>query len=214
MTCPTRVPSPRTADRPNGGDRVTPASPLRSRDWPPEMIDALTGIDPAGRRHAHARPGNRRGRNALGLFAHHPHLAKAFMAFNGHVLWDTTLSPRQRHLLILRTAAKRRASYVWTEHVAFAREVGLSPDEIERAGLGAGRPGWAPLESALLAAVDDLIDDGCLSDPTMRVLNAELDVTQIIDVIFTVVCYEATSWFFTSFRLPIEPDDAGAEAQA
>ena len=52
-------------------------------------------------------PDRPKGLNVLGFLAHHPALATAYHHFNGHVLFATTITPRQRELLVLRVAALR-----------------------------------------------------------------------------------------------------------
>jgi alkylhydroperoxidase family enzyme len=75
--------------------------PLPPRSWPAEMREALAPLTPAAPRTAD-QP---RGLNLLGTFARHPALTKAYHVFVAHLLFGTTLTPRQRELLILRVAA-------------------------------------------------------------------------------------------------------------
>jgi len=180
-------------------------APLPPREWPPEMMEALAPLSPENRRHP-APPAEKRtgGRDALATFAHHPALARAFFTFNGHILWDTTLSPRQRQILILRVAERRRSAYVWGEHVPRALDTGLTDEDVASISIGPDAVSWAPLEAALLRAADELIDDGVISDRTWAALAADLDVQQLLDVIFTVGCYATTSSLFRSFGLESE----------
>ena len=85
-----------------------------------------------------------------------PRPRPAFHTFNGHILFGTTLSPRQRELLVLRVAAVRDCEYEWAQHVVLAGDAGITDDEIA-AVARARRDGWTPLERALLAAVDELL---------------------------------------------------------
>jgi alkylhydroperoxidase family enzyme len=164
------------------------------------MKDALTPLTPPGGPPKQEK--NRsRGLGALTMFAHHPALAKAFFSFNGHILWDTTLTARQRQLLILRVATKRRSTYVWGEHVVVARDAGLSDEEISRVASGSEASLWEPLDGALLRAADELIDEGDVADDTWATLSSTLDARQLVDVVFTVGCYETTSLFFRTFGL-------------
>src|SRR5690349_24936684 len=87
--------------------------PLPPRSWPPEMRDALAPLTPPVPRSAD-QP---KGLNLLGTFAHHPALIGAFHGFVAHLLYASTLTPRQRELLILRVAAARGATYEWAQHV-------------------------------------------------------------------------------------------------
>ncbi len=77
----------------------------------------------------------------LGTLALHPALATAFHTFNGHILFGTTLSERQRELLVLRVAAVRGSAYEWAQHLVLADDVGLTDDEVERIADGPGRGG-------------------------------------------------------------------------
>ncbi len=86
-------------------------------------------------------PGRPKGLNALGTLAHHPELARAFHTFNGHILFATSLSPRQRELLVLRVAAVRRSVYEWRQHVLLAADAGITAEEVVVDRRGTGRTG-------------------------------------------------------------------------
>ena len=183
--------------------RVEPLSP---GEWPREMRWALEPLSPDGRRHpSPPRDDRSRGVAALGVFAHHPSLARAFTTFNGHVLWDTTLSPRQRQLAILRVAFRRQASYLWGEHARSSLSAGLTPAEVDRVRDAPTDSAWSPFETALLTAVDELVDDGCIADESWSVLAAELDVQQLADLVCTVGCYETNALLFRTFGLEATP---------
>ena len=108
-----------------------PGIPIKQ--WPAEMREAMQGLAPENRRHPKAITKDRpKAMPILETFAHHPELARAFMTFNGHVLYSTTLSIRQRQLLILRVAVKRRAHFLWAQHVFPARDAGMTHEEISR----------------------------------------------------------------------------------
>jgi alkylhydroperoxidase family enzyme len=180
--------------------------PIPPKSWSAEVLASIEPLDPKGRRHPPPlRDDRAAGMAALGIFAHHPALARAFSTFNGHVLWDTTLTPRHRQLLILRVAAKRGASYVWGEHSRASLHAGLSEDEVERVRSAPDDPLWMPLEAAILRAADELIDDGVISDGTWALLSATLDVQQLADLVCTIGCYETTSLLFKTFGLEARP---------
>src|SRR3954452_16247175 len=134
------------------------------------MGAALAALRPPEPRHplpSRADNDNRpKGLNVLGTLAHHPALTQAFHAFTGHVLFASTLSPRQRELLVLRVAAVRDAEYEWAQHAVLAGDADLSDEEVARVAGGPDAEGWAPLERAMVRAVDELIDDATLSDTT------------------------------------------------
>src|ERR1700740_1251760 len=91
--------------------------------------------------------------NALATFVNHPALTRAFLRFNVHLLYSSTLPPRIRELAILRVAHRRDCSYEWTHHVDLAKEAGISGDEIaavRRAGEGSD---FDEFERAVLTGV-------------------------------------------------------------
>jgi alkylhydroperoxidase family enzyme len=188
--------------------------PLTIRKWPPQMRDALAAFDPPEPRHpSPVREDRPMSMNTLGTFAYHPALAQAFFTFNGHVIRATTLSERQRELLVLRVATLRQSAYEWAQHIYMGRDAGLTDEEISRIAYGPDAPFWTPLESALLRSADELVAHGVVSDATWQVLAGELDVQQLLDVIFTVGAYETTAWLMRSFELGLDQELVALQAR-
>jgi alkylhydroperoxidase family enzyme len=179
-------------------------NPLPPKEWPVAMRDALAALRPPAATPAPSAEGRPKGLNALGTFAHHPELTSAFFRFNGHVLFGSTISPRQRELLVLRVAARRDSAYEWAQHVVLAADAGLSPDEIEQVRLGPD--GWTGLDQALVRAADELVDDARIGDATWTALAAGLDTQQLMDVVFTVGAYETIAMFFNSVGVELDAD--------
>ena len=192
-------------DATSQGARITPLPP---GEWPDEMRAALAAIRPPNPRHPlpSREPGRPKGLNVLGMLARYPALAQAFNTFNGHILFATALSPRQRELLVLRVAAVRQAIYEWKQHVVLAADAGITPEEVTRVEEGPDAAGWSPLDAAMLRAVDELVRDAMVSDATWEVLAGELDVEQLMDLVFTVGAYDALAMAFRSFAIPLDDD--------
>ena len=114
----------------------------------------------------------------------------AFHTFNGHILFGTTLSPRQRELLVLRVAAVRGSAYEWAQHVVLAGDVGISPTRSSASPRGptrrAGRRSRRRWSRPWTSWSPTRIGDG-----TWAVLAAELDEQQLMDLVFTVGAYDA-----------------------
>jgi alkylhydroperoxidase family enzyme len=180
--------------------------PLAPAEWPAEMRAALAALEPPERRHPlPARdPDRPKGLNALGLLAHHPALTRAFNTFNGHVLFATTLSARQRELIVLRVARRRQSEYEWAQHTILAADAGLTPSDID--AIAADGTGLATVDRALVDAVDQLIDDAMVHDDTWALLAREFDVQQLMDVVFTVGAYDALAMAFRSFGVELDAD--------
>ncbi|ADP83513.1 carboxymuconolactone decarboxylase family protein [Pseudofrankia inefficax] len=187
--------------------------PLPLKQWPKEMRQVLAALEPPGTPARLSPEGRSKALNTLGVYAHHTTLAQAFFTFNGHILSTSTLSDRQRELIVLRVAALRKAGYEWLQHTFIARDAGLSDEEIQRIALGPDAPLWDPLDAATLRAVDELIADGKIGDGTWAVLVEKLEVKQILDVIFTVGAYETLAYMISSFDIEIDDDMREAVAR-
>lgn len=172
------------------------------------MRDAMAALRVPNPRHPFPPQDDSRPKalNALGMFAHHPDLARAYNAFNGHVLFGTTLTPRDRELLVLRVAAVREAEYEWVQHEVLAGDAGLTPEEVARIAEGPDAPGWSPLDAAMVRAADELVAEATLSDATWQALSAELDVRQVMDLVFTVGAYDLLAMAFRTFGVQLDDD--------
>jgi AhpD family alkylhydroperoxidase len=118
-------------------------APLPADEWDDAVEHALAQILPAERRNP-AGAGN-----ALATLVRHPRLARAFLRFNGHLLYSSTLPPRVRELAILRVAHRRDCTYEWVHHVEMGKDAGLTDDDIAaarraRPATDSIAPCWAP----------------------------------------------------------------------
>jgi len=193
------------SDEPSDEVRVAPLPPA---EWPPEMNDALAAMRPPNPRHPMpSRDPNRpKGLNVLGLFAHHPELARAYNTFNGHLLFATTLTPRQRELVVLRVAARRGATYEWKQHAVLAGDADITPEEVAAVRGDPDAGDWSDLERAMLRAVDELVADAKVADATWATLAAGLDTQQLLDLVFTVGAYDLLAMALRSFGVPLDDD--------
>jgi alkylhydroperoxidase family enzyme len=142
--------------------------------------------------------------NIFGTMVRHPKLLKRWLVFGNHILAKSTLSARDRELLILRTGWNCRAPYEWGQHVVIARASGVPDDDIERVAAGPAAE-WPENEAALLRAADELHGDQALTDETYAALSAHYDEQQLLDIVFTVGQYTLVSMALNTFR--VERDD-------
>lgn len=171
--------------------------PLPADRWDEQVQRALSGMLPAERRNPEGAG------TALATLARHPDLAKAFLRFNVHLLFSSTLPERLRELAILRVAHRRACSYEWAHHVDMGRAAGLTDTEIQDLQHGAARD---DLDRAILAAVDELHDTSNVSDATWDALAAHLDERQRMDLIFTIGCYSLLAMVFNTFGVELEEE--------
>jgi alkylhydroperoxidase family enzyme len=175
--------------------------PVPFEQWPAELTGGLPSVNPD----TSAQEGTQKAKGLLGTLAHHPDLVKACLPLNAHILRATSLTERQRELLVLRVSVLRRAAYIWAEHTPMAHRAGLDGLEIAAVAFGPEAPCWNPVDAALLRSVDELLEDGAITDDTWSVLAESLNVRQLIDLIYTVGVYQISAFMVRSFAL--DPED-------
>jgi 4-carboxymuconolactone decarboxylase len=134
----------------------------------------------------------------------HPKLLKRWGVFGTHVLYKSTLSARERELLILRTGWLCRSEYEWGQHVIIAKGCGVTDEEIERVKEGPEAPDWSSFDAALLRAADELHNDAFISDATWDTLSERFDTQQMIDLIFAVGQYHIVSMALNSLGVQLD----------
>jgi alkylhydroperoxidase family enzyme len=141
----------------------------------------------------------------LGLLARHPAITGPWLGFSGALLDNGVLSARTRELLILATARRTGASYLWAEHVPMAAVVGLAPDDL--AAIATGRPhDWSAADLALLQAVEDLVDRHRVGDDTWRLLAEQFEDQALLEVLFVVGAYGCLAMVLNSTGLVAEQE--------
>lgn len=187
-------------------------APLLPPDWDDEILDAL-GAFPGGMKfvlNGWEQEGRAvRGTNVLGCFVQYPALAKAFLTFNNHVATNSTLTARERELLILRIGWLRKSEYEFMQHMILGRRAGLTEEELDRIQQGPDAPGWSREDAALIRVADDLHADARISDATWEALSARYSQQQLMDMVFLVGCYDVVAMAMKSFNIPFE---AGEES--
>ncbi|UXA11939.1 carboxymuconolactone decarboxylase family protein [Mycobacterium sp. SMC-8] len=170
-------------------------APLPADHWDEAVDNALSGLMPAERRNPEATG------NLVATLVRHPKLTRAFLRFNFHLLYGSSLPARIRELAVLRVAHLTKCEYEWRHHLNMGREAGLSDDVID--GVARGELS-DELDRAVLAAVDELHHDSVVSDSTWTVLSARLDERQLMDLVFTIGCYGSLAMAINTFG--VEPD--------
>jgi alkylhydroperoxidase family enzyme len=147
--------------------------------------------------------------NIFRTFVRHPKLLKRWLVFGNHILFKSTLPPRERELLILRTGWLCQAVYEWGQHVVIGKAVGLTDEEIERITAGPGAPGWDAFDATLLRAADELHQDQIVTDETWRALGERYSTQQLMDAVFTVGQYTLVSMALNTFGVQLDADVPG-----
>jgi alkylhydroperoxidase family enzyme len=111
------------------------------------------------------------------------------MRFGNHFLAKGSLPPRDRELVILRTAWNLGAAYEWGHHVRIGEASGLTRSEIDRVPLGAEAEGWATRDRVLLTAADQLYRHHTVADSIWSRLTEVYGAEQLIELAMLVGQY-------------------------
>jgi alkylhydroperoxidase family enzyme len=125
-----------------------------------------------------------------------------------HIRQATTLSPRQRELLLMRIGVLCRAEYEYAAHLRAGRQVGITDADVERIVAGPEAPGGDPLDVALLRATDELYRDDAVSAETWAALAARLNTQQLLDVLVAVGGYRSASMAINSAGVQLDDNMA------
>jgi glucose dehydrogenase/alkylhydroperoxidase family enzyme len=193
---PRDLPLPPLA-RPATGDRIsTPRiQPLRPDQWTPQQRETIA-------------PQIREDGSVLNLYAtmlQHPRLYTPRASFGTYLRSETSLPPRTRELLIMRTAFLIGAEYEWAHHVERARAAGLNDREIARIAAGPNAAGWNEESRAVLRAADELRREAFITNRTWAVLAKRYDTKQLIEIVYTVGGYTMTGLAINCFGIQTEP---------
>lgn len=143
--------------------------------------------------------------NVVGTLSRHPEASRRIGQVSAHVIGPTsTLPPRDRELLILRTAWRCRSGYVWAQHVLLGEKAGLAPDEIARCRVDPPTGDPADSDAVLLHAADELHAQQCVGDATWAALAARYDERQLMDIVFAVGQYTLISMALNAFGTPLD----------
>lgn len=150
-------------------------------------------------------PESMRTLNVLRTVANHPPLLGPWLEFGAHLLISSTLEPRLRELVVLRTGWQCRSPYEWGQHVVIGRMVGVLDADLQRVAQGPEAAGWTAAEAAALRATDELIERHTLGNVNWAALTAHFSTQQILDLIFLVGQYQLVASALNALR--VERDD-------
>ena len=171
-------------------------APLEPAEWTPESArDARS--DGAGRH-----------RRSVPHAAQHPRVSVAAAGVRLH--------PRQAHadrsheeMLILRIAWLCNSAYQWSTHEQAARRLGMTDQEILRAGRDPARRSGRTSTPPGRRSVDELHRDGRIGDETWNMLSRHYNTQQLMDVVIAAVGYRMVSMSLNSLGLQLEPGARG-----
>jgi alkylhydroperoxidase family enzyme len=125
----------------------------------------------------------------LGTLMLHPDLAEIYMPFSDYMKNQGCLSTRVRRLAIMRTAWNCGADFQWVAHSRYAKEAGVTKEEIARIAAGPDADGWGTGDVTVLRAADELYADDRIRTGTWRELSQLLDARSLVEFVMLVGNY-------------------------
>jgi 4-carboxymuconolactone decarboxylase len=171
--------------------------PLPEARWTDEHKKRAAQFVPAA-----ARPGN-----SFLTLLNVPELVDHTMSFYRYVSQDSSLPPRIRELLILRTAWLHGSDVIWRERVPSARQAGLG-NNLRRIAEGPAAAGWDPFEANLLRMADQLFRNSFVNDAVFKMMATRYDTCNLMDAGMTVADVASLALLYNT--LGVQPDDAPA----
>ena len=145
--------------------------------------------------------------NALRTLIRVPALADRFMPLLTYVSNNSTLTPRHRAILILRTAWLTQNGYLWSSHAGRA-DHGLAAAELRGLAEGAGGD-WTSFENVLINLADEMFRNAFVTDQTWAELSRMYNLSNLADAVVTVSETTASAILFNA--LGVQPDTGASE---
>jgi alkylhydroperoxidase family enzyme len=186
--------------------RIAPLSNRQLRELDPRVIAEFHTLDLICRQPM----------NAFGVQAHNGPICSRWFALIRTFLHEGRLPPRDRELVILRVAARRRCPAVWGFHCLISYELGIPVEVVDRVARGPREPGWDAADAALLRAADVILDTARLPERQFADLRSRYDDAQLVELTLLIGLFAANCAFLETLQVPIEdglpslPDEPSA----
>src|SRR4029453_15773797 len=111
-------------------------------------------------------------------------------------------------LLTGRTGGVHGSDVIWRARVPFARQAGLTNDEIRKIAQGPSASGWDAFEANLLQMADQLFRNSFVNDSVYKLMAARYNTCNVIDAGMTVADVASLALLYNT--LGVQPDDVPA----
>ena len=151
-------------------------------------------------------PANLARLNAFRILLHNPTAAGAVSRLLVTLLFQGSIDHRTRELVILRTGWRTASEYEFCQHVAVARQFGMTDEDI----LGVREPdacaSYDERDRAVLRMTDELLDAAAVSDATWEALARSFDAGQLVELLVIAGNWRLFAGYLKSAGVPLDPD--------
>lgn len=144
------------------------------------------------------------------VIVNNPKMYRSFVPHIEATIARTSLPPRDRQVIVLRSLAICNDSYEMAHHVTISRNAGITDEEIAafRSGDGECLTGF---DRVLIKAAEELEADQMIADDTWSALAERYSVEQLMDVVFVAGCYQTMAMLTKTFGMQLEQGDGEFE---
>jgi alkylhydroperoxidase family enzyme len=151
---------------------------------------------------------SRRGRtvdqNIYATLVRNQRLFERWLSLGHALLFEGSLTGRDRELLVLRTAANCESEYEWAQHQKYALAGGISEDEVSAIYGDWRERAWSPKDYALLSAADELHEKCVVGDASWGKLASHFPEEQLIELTMVVGVYHLVAMMLNSFGVQLD----------
>jgi alkylhydroperoxidase family enzyme len=143
--------------------------------------------------------------NIFRTMLHRPHTAKAISDLLFSLLLHAELDDRSRELLIMRIGWQTKCDYEWTQHWTVAKDIYACPEtDLIAVRDWEGADCFSETDRTVLAATDELLETGTLSDETWHRCEIALGRDASMDLVAAVGTWSMISTLARGLRIPLE----------
>lgn len=142
--------------------------------------------------------------NVIRMAANAPASFMAFAGFARSILFESQFDPRKREIAILRVARVTDANYEWIQHVAVARQCGVTEEQIEKIKAEGPVTSLGDECNLLCRVADEISRNVRLSDEALTQILDRYSVRGATELILCVSYFNMVSRFLESTRVPLE----------
>lgn len=145
--------------------------------------------------------------NVLRALLNNPDITVAQSGLAGALMGSKTLNHRIRELVILRTGWRTKSEYEFVQHVAIARRLKMTEEEI----LGVRNPSackaYSDADRAVIAMADELHEKAEVTPATWAALTRTFSSAELVELIMVAGFWRMMAGFLKTAEIPLDPLD-------
>ena len=143
--------------------------------------------------------------NIFRLLLRRPVAARALADLILGLLFRSSLDPRLRELVIMRLGWSTASLYEWTQHWPIALDAGITEADVLGVRDWRSHDAFGAADRAVLAATDELVETGTLSDATWQACEASIgDADLLVELVMVIGNWRMVSGVLRSLGVPLE----------